>query len=134
MRQEVSNLIRKARKSLGAARELFNSKYYDFSVSRAYYSMFYCVEALLLTKSLSFSKHSASIANFGKHFIKTGLLPSNLLSYVSDAFKDRQRGDYEALDIISKEGAETHLRNAEEFLVHTIKYLKTHNKSQQAEG
>ena len=134
MTQEVSNLIRKARRSLGAAKELFNSEYYDFSVSRAYYSMFYCMEALLLTKNLSFSKHSASIANFGKHFIKTGLLPSKLLSYISDAFKDRQSGDYEALDVISTEEAETHLRNAEKFLMHTIKYLETHNKSQQLEG
>ena len=36
--------------------------------------MFSYAEALLLTKGLSFSKHSAVIENFGKHFIKTGLL------------------------------------------------------------
>ena len=126
-------MIKKGRKSLEAAKGLFNSEYYDFPVSRAYYSMFYCTEALLLTKNLSFSKHSAVIANFGRHFIKTGLLPSNSFSYLNDAFKDRQSGDYEALDVISREEAETHIRNAEEFLMHTVKYLETYNKSQQSE-
>lgn len=46
-----------------------------------------------MTKNLSYSKHSASIAAFGKEFIKTGLLLPALHSYLSDVFKDRQTGD-----------------------------------------
>jgi len=125
MNEESNGLIEKAGRSIEAAKRLFDSGDYDFSVSRAYYAMFYCAEALLLTKDLSFSKHSAVISAFGKYFVKTELLPSALHDYLSDAFKDRQIGDYEAVIAVSKEQAETHIKNAEEFLTQTTKYLKS---------
>jgi len=56
MTEEIDKLLRKAKRSLEAAKRLFDEGDYDFSVSRAYYSMFYCAEALLLTKNLSFYK------------------------------------------------------------------------------
>jgi uncharacterized protein (UPF0332 family) len=124
MTEEIDKLLRKAKRSLEAAKRLFDDGDYDFSVSRAYYSMFYCAEALLLTEKLSFSKHSAVIAAFGKEFIKTGLLRPALHSYLSDAFKDRQTGDYEVIKEITKEQAENHIRNTKEFLRQTINYLE----------
>ena len=113
--EAINSLIEKAKRSVEAAKRLSDSGDYDFSVSRAYYAMFYCAEALLLTKDLSFSKHSAVIAAFGKHFVKTGLLPSTLHSYLRDAFKDRQTGDYEAVIAISKEQAEIHIKMRKSF-------------------
>jgi len=124
MKEEIKNLIEKAKRSFEAGKQLYESGFYDFSVSRFYYAMFYCAEALLLTKGLSFSKHSAVISNFGKHFIKTGVLPQVLHSYIINAFKDRQIGDYEIVIKITKEEAERHLRNAEEFIKTTIEYLE----------
>jgi uncharacterized protein (UPF0332 family) len=125
MKEEIKNLIEKAKRSFEAGKQLYESGFYDFSVSRLYYAMFYCAEALLLTKGLSFSKHSAVISNFGKHFIKTGKLPQELHSSIINAFKDRQIGDYEIVIKITKEEAERHLRNAEEFIKRTIKYLES---------
>lgn len=61
-----------AQRSLKASKILIGSGDYDFSISRMYYVMFYCAEALLLTKDLKFSKHSAVIAAFGRDFVKTG--------------------------------------------------------------
>lgn len=43
--------------------------------------------------------------------------------YLSSAFEDRQTGDYEAVIVISKEQAETHIKNAEEFLAQTTEYM-----------
>lgn len=48
MKEEISKLIKKAQRSLNAAIELYKMGDYDFSVSRAYYAMFYCAEALLI--------------------------------------------------------------------------------------
>jgi len=75
---DVWNLIEKAKKSASAAKKLLESGYSDFSVSRSYYAMFYATEALLLAKNLSYSKHSAVISEFGKKFVKTGIIPSKL--------------------------------------------------------
>ena len=113
---DIENLIEKSRKSLEAAKLLFEEGYYEFAVSRAYYAMFYCAEAVLLTKEMSFSRHSAVISAFGKIFIKTGILPQSLHSFLLDAFKARQLGDYDILSTISQEEAEDHLKNAEKFV------------------
>ena len=124
MSEETKKLIDKAQRSLKAARRLYKNKDYDFSVSRAYYAMLYCAEALLLTKKMSFSKHSGVIAAFGKYFAKTSLLPTSFHAYFINAFKDRQAGDYDVIKEITELQAETHLKNAKEFLSKTIKYLK----------
>ncbi len=122
-RKEVIELVKKAQKSLEAAKELFNKDYSEFSVSRAYYAMFYCAEALLLSKGLSFSKHSAVISFFGKEFVKTGLMPKKLHGYIRRAFEDRGVGDYETIPI-ERETSEETIRRAEEFLNETKNYLE----------
>ena len=73
MSPELEALLNKADRSLAASQRLFEGADYDFAASRAYYAMFYLAEALLLTLRLTFSKHSAVIAAFGQHFVKTGL-------------------------------------------------------------
>jgi len=122
--KEIKGLINKAEESLEAAKELFNKKFFDFSVSRAYYTMFYCVEALLLTKDLSFSKHSAVISFFGKEFIKTGIFPERFNEYINDAFRKRHKGDYWIDTGLTEKDSKIILKRAEEFLKETKKYLK----------
>ncbi len=92
--KEISNLIERAKKYLESAELLFNSKDYESSVSRVYYSMFYVGEALLLTKELSFSSHKGVITAFGKYFIKTGIFPKNMGRDFNRAFDKRQISDY----------------------------------------
>lgn len=115
--------MRKAQRSLKASRVLIGSEDYDFSISRIYYAMFYCAEALLLTKDLKFSKHSAVIAAFGRYFVKTGLLSQELHSYLIKGFRERQIGDYETKNLQSIEDAEEMAEDAEAFLEETRTYL-----------
>lgn len=63
---------------------------YDFSASRSYYAMFYATQALLLSRELSFSKHSAVIAAFGREFAKQGTVPIELHRYLIEAQEDRK--------------------------------------------
>lgn len=120
---EIQALLRKAERSLKASRVLIDSGDYDFSISRIYYVMFYCAEALLLTKDLKFSKHSAVIAAFGREFVKTGLLSQELHSYLIKGFRERQIGDYETMNLPSIEDAEEMAENAGAFLEATRIYL-----------
>src|ERR1017187_10687086 len=43
-----------------------NRQIHDGAVSRAYYAMFHVAGALLLSKGMTFSKHSAAISAFGQ--------------------------------------------------------------------
>ena len=65
-------LLDKARRSLEAARLLQNAGEFDFATSRAYYSMFYVAQGILFERGLSFSKHSAVIAMFGRELRRQG--------------------------------------------------------------
>ncbi len=66
-----SALLQKATDNTQAARLLVEGDFYDISISRAYYAMFYIAEAFLLSKGFTFSKHSAVISAFGQYFAKT---------------------------------------------------------------
>lgn len=122
--QEISALLKKARRSLGASKDLMERGDYDFAISRAYYSMFYCAEALLLSKDLKFSKHSAVISFFGREFIKSGLLSKELYGHLLKGFRERQIGDYEALNLPILEDSQEICREAEIFLEATKIYLR----------
>jgi uncharacterized protein (UPF0332 family) len=71
--------IEKSKENIEAAELLSREGFYAIANTRAYYAMFYAAQALLETVNLSFSKHSAVIAAFGKEFIKTGKLDPKLV-------------------------------------------------------
>jgi uncharacterized protein (UPF0332 family) len=121
---EVQALLKKARRSLKASKSLIDSEDYDFSISRAYYAMFYCAEALLLTKDMKFSKHSAVIAFFGREFVKSGLLSEEFYGYLLKGFRERQLSDYETMKLPLLEDAEELAQKAGIFLEATKMYLK----------
>jgi len=123
----IDSLITKAKKFLRSAEILLKEEDYESSVSRTYYAMFYTAEAILLTKDLSFSSHKGVLSNFGKYFIKTGILPKDMGKEINRAFEKRQLGDYECSPIISKEEAKITLKNGEFFVKEIINYLKKHN-------
>jgi uncharacterized protein (UPF0332 family) len=120
---EVKNLLGKAKQRLGAARTLLNENYCDFSASRAYYAIFYDIEALLLSQNLAFSKHSAVITAFGKNFVKTGILDEKCHRYAVEAFDLRNIGDYDSMHSVPEEKAEELIRNAGELLRVIEEYL-----------
>ncbi len=78
--------------------------------------MFYLAEALLLVEGLSFSKHSAVIAAFGRHFVRTGRLPDEFHAHLREAQDQRNIGDYGTGDAPGAEQAEEQIRRAERFL------------------
>ena len=78
--EEIKSLIQRAKKALRSAGILIKEEDLEASVSRSYYAMFYATEALLLTKSLKPSSHKGVITLFGEHFIKTGILPREMVA------------------------------------------------------
>ncbi len=121
---DILELLTKAKESLRAAEMLSEGGFYDFSAGRSYYAMFYATEAGLLSKNLSFSKHSAVIAAFGKEFIKTKIFSQKMRDSLVSAFELRQIGDYGSPGSVSEEKAKTLLEQAKEFIKIVEGYLK----------
>ncbi len=112
---ESSALIVKAQRYLKSAKLLPEDGDYESSVSRSYYAMFYCAEAALLTKGLTFSSHKGVISVFGELFVKAGVFPREFGRELNKAFEKRQLGDYESKSTVSEEDAQETLTRAHEF-------------------
>ncbi len=124
MKHEVNAFLEKSQESIKGAEGLFSLGLYGFAASRAYYAMFYVAEALLLSKGLSFSKHGQVLAAFGEHFAKPKVLDPKYHRYLIEGYEQRQIGDYEPLEKVSKEAAQTLIERAREFLADATEYLK----------
>lgn len=122
--KEIEFLIQRATRYLKSAEILLKEKDYESSVSRTYYAMFYSVQAMLLTKKLSFSSHKGIISAFGEHFVKTGIFPKEMGRELNRAFEKRQIGDYGHKFLISEEEAEGILANGKKFVEKIVQHLK----------
>jgi uncharacterized protein (UPF0332 family) len=88
--------------------------------------MFYIAEALLFSKGLAYSSHSAVTTAYGKEFAKTNLLRPDFHRYLIEAFETRQVSDYEIdVDITENRSTEI-LEQAKAFLVAAKAYLIDH--------
>jgi uncharacterized protein (UPF0332 family) len=122
--KEIESLIQRATRYLQSAEMLLKEKDYESSVSRTYYAMFYCAEAILLTRNLSFSSHKGIISGFGEHFVKPGIFPKEMGRELNRAFEKRQIGDYGHKFVISEEEAEEILVGGKKFVDKVVEHLK----------
>ncbi len=122
--KEAHSLMQRAKRYLASAALLVEDGDYESCVSRVYYAMFFCAEAALLTKRLSFSSHKGVISAFGEHFVKTGVLPRELGRELNRAFELRQIADYEYNFVISKDKAKESIEHGRTFLQMISDYLR----------
>jgi uncharacterized protein (UPF0332 family) len=123
MTNEQRELLLKARQSLEAAKLLLTNNYPDYATSRAYYSMFYLAEAFLEGEGLSFSKHSAVIAAFGREFAKPQRVPTEFHRFLIEAQELRTTGDYGQLNAVTADQAAEQIDHAEQFLTLAIQEI-----------
>ncbi len=129
----VASLVIKAERSSRAARLLACDGFTEEAASRAYYAMFYGAQALLESKGLAFSSHSAVTAAFGLHFAKTKALPPHLHRYLLESFALRLTSDYDIRDVAA-EAAEEVISWADEFLAAARAYLASSHSSPQGDN
>lgn len=121
---QLKRMKEKSLQSLEIARDLFSKGYHGDSSSKAYYAVFHALQAVLLTKGLTHSKHQQVIGSFNKECIHTGLFPKDFSKWIERLFKDRQISDYEYLTTISRDSAKEDLKRAETIILAIAEYLK----------
>ena len=121
---EIQKLLDYADESHEASKVLIDRGFIGFSAAQSYYTMFYLTQALLLSKGLKFSSHSAVIAAYGKEFSKTNLLDPKFHRRLIVAEERREDGHYGTSQNISDEDALESFQWAEEFMQAVKNYLK----------
>ncbi|MGH2522102.1 MAG: HEPN domain-containing protein [Anaerolineales bacterium] len=124
LREELSAMLDKARRYLRSAEVLRLEADYDSAISRLYYAMFYCAEAVLFAKGHSFSSHHAVISAFGQHLVKTGLLPAEMHQWLREGFEQRQISDYDFVSSAEEAQVAELKARAEQFLSKIEGFLK----------
>ncbi len=127
-------MLAKARRYLDTAEVLRQHGDYDSAVSRLYYAMFYCAQALLWARGLRFSKHQAVISAFGRHFSKTKLLPPELHAWLREAFDQRQTSEYQFSQAATEANVLDLGVKAQQFLLTTEAFLERERPPDQGAG
>lgn len=120
---EIQVLLERAEDSHQAAKILLDKGFSNFSAAQSYYTMFYLVEALLYSKGLQFSSHSAVMAAYGKEFARTSILDPKFHRRIIIAEQRRETGHYGEESGVTDEEARESFEWAEEFMQAVRKYL-----------
>jgi uncharacterized protein (UPF0332 family) len=114
--EEIKQLIERAENRIEAAEYLFKGGFYEDSVSRAYYCMYFAATALLLTKNITVKTHKGLIAKFGLEFVNKGIVDKYYGRALRIAEEIREESDYSIARQISKEEAKLVIEDAKNFL------------------
>jgi uncharacterized protein (UPF0332 family) len=114
----------KAKETLADVKLMFGQVSLFTTVNRIYYSVFYIVLALLLTKNLYSSKHSGVRSIFNKEFIKTGIIKEEFGKFFNTIFEFRQKGDYGDFIEFEKDKVEVWLKEAESLVAAIDKIIE----------
>ena len=114
--------IQRAKETVSEVPALIELSYYNTAVNRIYYACYYAIIALLLKHQITTQTHAGVRQMFGLHFIKTGLISSELGKFYNDIFDKRQIGDYDDFVVVNEEDVVGLFPSAKE-LVSTIEQL-----------
>ena len=121
--------LERASESLNAAKLLFENNMYIPAMNRIYYSMFYSVQALLILKESTFSKHGQVKGFFNREYIKTNIFPIDYGKLFNTVFEYRQKYDYVDLVVPDKDIISDYITEAEKFINKISEYIDTELES-----
>ena len=85
----VLNKVRRSNETWAEAKGIIESKYWYAAANRMYYACYYMVSALLLKNGQSAHTHGGIIGLFGLHFVKTGIISSEMGKFYSEMYELR---------------------------------------------
>lgn len=123
MKEQIHRLLEHAEATLDDAEFLYQDGRVLALANRAYYAIFYCICALLLTEGVVTKKHEGARVKFHELFVKTGKFSVEMGKLVARNFDARQSADYDMEANITEEQAQQLLEGARTFYTLTIAYF-----------
>lgn len=112
----VEFYIQSSETALSSAKSLQQIFDYNAAINRLYYSCFYMVFALLLSKQQVRTKtHAGLISLFNLHFIKTGIVDKKNGGVIDALLKRRFDADYGDFVLITSDEVEEYIPLVEKF-------------------
>ncbi|WP_020604528.1 HEPN domain-containing protein [Spirosoma spitsbergense] len=123
MKEQIKRFVERAEDALGDARHLYQNERVLAVANRAYYTVFYCVCALLASEGIYPDKHQTARAKFSEFFIENARFDVQASKIVGNSFAARQAADYDLDAFISDAEARLLLDDAKTFYDLTLTYF-----------
>ncbi len=123
-KEYVNYRIESAKTTFDAAKVLAENGFWNSSVNRLYYSLFYAVNAILVLNDIQTKSHSSTKSQFSLHFIKTGIIDKKYGRLLSELFDWRQKGDYDNIFDYDDESVQPLFKPVEEMIELIEKEIK----------
>ncbi len=108
--------LNKAQECLSDAQDAYEENRLANSINRSYYAIFHATRALLALDGLDSKRHSTIIGYFNQHYIATGKIAAQYYQILSNAFRVRNKTDYDDFYVVSRDEAWQQLDNASTFV------------------
>ena len=93
--------------------------------NRAYYAIYHSVQTALANVISDLPRsHSGSINQFGRHYVRTGIIDKRFARYLQDAYNIRRQSDYEVFYAAQDSVVGDTVRNAQDFVEEITHLLK----------
>jgi len=124
-RANIRDELERGREAKASAELLFEHGQICDAVSRLYYSVFYTIRALLLTRALQPRSHEGALNLFSLHFVRSGLFQSGDAHTFSRLQKYRQEADYASTYVFTPSDYLEFSRDAEQLQTKIENHIKT---------
>ncbi len=111
--------MEKAQEFLADAKATFKEERYRTSVNRAYYAALNAARSMLILEGVNPESHDGAVTLLSLRFVKTGVLPVDVIKKFKLLLSRRTDVDYGDFDTTGVAEAEDSLKNSEE-IVQTI--------------
>lgn len=108
--------IEQAKETIEDAVLLITNKKLRSAVNRIYYGMFYMMLAVALKYGFETSKHQQLIGWFNKNLIHSEVIDRKYGKMIKDAFRNRQKSDYETYVEFSNDAVNEMFDNMKSFI------------------
>jgi uncharacterized protein (UPF0332 family) len=123
MKEQISRFLKRAEDALDDAHHLHQNGRVLAVANRAYYTVFYCVCALLASEGVYTEKHETARAKFSELFVGSARFDVQASKIVGNTFAARQAADYDMDAFISNAEAQLLLDDAKIFYDLTLTYF-----------
>lgn len=114
--EEIKREIERSKKSLAAAKKLFDEELFEDSISRSYYATLHAAKAALLGENIKVDSHDAVKRLFGMHLVKPGEIDQKFSKILREEQDERYLADYDVAFFPEAERVEKRIKDAEFFL------------------
>lgn len=106
--------IETAKKSLNSAKVLLDANDYKGANNRAYYALFYAIQAIHALDGRAYKRHKDTISNFNKDYVKTEIFPRDIGRKIAGVEEIRHASDYDDFYIATESEAREQIEIVEE--------------------